>query len=238
MRKSVQPKVTGPVSAEMIEREYGKATLDLILIVMVNFHYSEIEIMDLCGKWIPRRANLVEKGYLVKHASDELRHAKLFRQGVERLGIDWDAFDHDRYRIRDIDERFQRLHDSDDELEVLIGLNLYAEGVLALEEIQQLGRHKPEIFYEFDSIYKDELTHHRFGVVVARRLIAESPENARRAQEYCDWYKDHLDRYLGKDLEEKLAHAIRLNFIAPDYVEATKQRFHAVMGELGLRTMH
>jgi len=85
MQKSVQTNATGPVSAEMIEREYGKATLDLILVVMVNFHYSEIEIMDLCGKWIPRRTNLIEKGYLVKHANDELRHAKLFRQGVERL---------------------------------------------------------------------------------------------------------------------------------------------------------
>ncbi|HMS83428.1 MAG TPA: hypothetical protein PKD12_07235 [Nitrospira sp.] len=229
---AIQQFAERPLYKTIIE-EHGERALDLVLVVYVNFYFSEIEIMDLCSRWVPRRQSFVEKSYLVRHAADEVRHAKLFREGVERLGIDWESLDYDKYRIKDINERFVKLHTSDDELEVLIGLNLYAEGVLALEEIYQLGKTRPDVFYKFDQIYTDEKTHVRFGEVVAKRLVAESEENRLKMIEHCQWYEKHLSNYLGGELADKIQIGIDYGFLSNDYCESTKARFRQVTAELG-----
>ncbi len=228
-------KDSAPPYQKLIE-QYGEEGMGLILLVYVNFYFSEINIINLCGRWIPRRHDFIEKSYLVTHAADEVTHAKLFREGVERLGIEWNSLDHDKYRVHDIGERFDKLLKSDDELEVLIGLNLYAEGVLALEEIHQLAKSRPDIFYQFDRIYRDEQTHLRFGAVVARRMIEESEQNRARAQAHCQWYEDHLSNYLDGELSDKIQRAVDLGFVTSDYIDCTKRRFRNVMGELGLTT--
>jgi len=221
---------------QQIIDEYGEDVLDLILVVYINFYYSELEIMELCSRWVERREGFTEKSYLIIQAHDEVIHAKLFKEGVERLGLDWDSIDHNKYRIRDIGERFDKLHISNNQMEVLIGLNMYAEGVLALEEIHQLSVTKPDIFYEFGRIYNDEQTHLRFGVVVAKRMIEESEENRRMAQEHCNWYEDHLKKYLNGELSDKIQRAIAAGFVTEDYIPSTKRRFIKVMSELGLET--
>jgi 1,2-phenylacetyl-CoA epoxidase catalytic subunit len=221
--------------AQEIVDQYGQDMLDLVLLVYVNFYTSELEIIDLCAKWIPRRELLAEKSYLLKHASDEVIHAELFKSGVEHLGIPWHEVDQEKFRIQDIDWRFKKLFDSDDELQVLIGLNLYAEGVLALEEIEQLGQSKPRYFKDFARICRDEKTHVAFGLKVAKRLLAQSAENRSRAQEYCSWYADHMKNYLGGELSKPLQTAIKHGFISADYVERTYSRFRSVMSELDLQ---
>jgi hypothetical protein len=225
---------TTPTLMDEIIEKHGRGIWDLILTVYVNFYYSELEIMDLCARWVPRREILREKQYLLRHASDEVTHARLFREGVERLGQPWDEFDHDRYRIQDIDDRFRKLFDSDDELEVLIGLNLYAEGVLAMEELAQLGRTKPEYFYQFTRIEQDERRHVGFGVTVTKRLMAESEENRRRAIEHRKWYEEHMENYLGGELSDKISGAIEAGFVGSDYIPRTRDRFHDVMSKLEL----
>ncbi len=219
---------------EEIVETYGREAWDLVLTVLVNFYYSELEIIDLCARWIPRREDLREKKYLLQHATDEIRHAGLFREGIERLGMPWDGFDHSRYQIKDIDDRFQKLFSSDDELEVLIGLNLYAEGVLAMEELHQLGRNKPQYFYQFDRIEREERRHVGFGITVAKRLLSESEENRRRAAEHCKWYQDHLENYLGGELSTTINWAIQAGFVSDDYIPRTRQRFHDTMSKLGI----
>lgn len=219
--------------AEEIVDRYGQEALDLVLLVYLNFYYSELRIIDLCGRWMPRRQEFDEKAYLVFHAYDEVKHAKMFRRGVERLGLDWDDLDHSRYMVDDIGERFTKLYESDDEVEVLIGLNLYAEGVLALEEIYQLAHTKPEYFPDFPEIYRDEMTHVAFGVKVAKRLVEQSPEARARAENHYAWYRDHLDQYLSNELASKIEHAASLGFVSPDYIDCTRHRFDDVMGRLG-----
>lgn len=218
---------------EIIEL-YGSKAWDLVLTVLVNFYYSELEIIDLCARWIPRRDDLREKRYLLQHASDEIVHAGLFREGIERLGMPWEGFDHSRYQIEDIDARFRKLYESDDELEVLIGLNLYAEGVLAMEELYQLGRNKPQYFYQFDRIEREERRHVGFGITVAKRLLSESEENRRRAVEHCKWYQEHLNNYLDGELSETISWAIKAGFVSDDYIPRTRQRFHDTMSKLGI----
>lgn len=219
---------------EEIIDTYGPEAWDLILTVYVNFYYSELEIIDLCARWIPRRTILREKRYLLQHASDEVVHAGLFREGVERLGLRWDEFDHKKYQIQDIDDRFRKLYESDDELEVIIGLNLYAEGVLAMEELHQLGANKPQYFYQFGRIEREERRHLGFGVTVAQRLLSESEDNRRRAVEHCQWYKAHLDNYLDGQLSAAINWGIQAGFVNADYIPRTRQRFNDTMSKLGI----
>ncbi|MEV8057713.1 hypothetical protein AB0P37_14705 [Streptomyces antimycoticus] len=223
-----------PTLKDEIVEKHGPNALDLVLTVYLNFYYSELEIIDLCARWIPRRKNLREKSYLIHHASDEVVHARLFKEGVERLGLVWDKIDHDKYRIDDIDQRFRKLYESNDEIEVLIGLNLYAEGVLAMEELHQLGRNKPEYFPEFSRIEREERRHMGFGLTVAKRLLEESEETRRRGVEYCKWYREHLDNYLGGELSQTISWAIGQGFVEADYIPRTRARFEETMSKLGL----
>ncbi|ROO50968.1 hypothetical protein EDC02_5830 [Micromonospora sp. Llam0] len=213
---------------------YGREAWDLILTVYVNFYYSELEIIDLCARWLPRRTSLKEKNYLIRHAADEVVHARLFREGVERLGQQWRSFDHEPYRIDDIGDRFAKLFYSDDEVEVLIGLNLYAEGVLAMEELYQLGRSRSRYFYEFERIEREERRHVAFGITVANRVLEENAEARKRAVEHCKWYREHLEDYLGGQLKESIGWAMEVGFVSNDYVERTRQRFTDVMSKIGI----
>lgn len=219
---------------EQIVDRYGKKYLDLILLIYINFYFSEIEIIDLCGRWIPRRKILKEKFWLVQHAADEIRHSELFKKGVELLGLDWENLELKKYRLRDIEGRFGKLEESDDELEVLIGLNLYGEGVLAMEELIQLSHNAQQYFPAFKQILKEEGTHLGFGVEVARRLIKESVENQKRAQSYCDWYRNHLQQYLWKDISPQIDQAIEFGLVDKSYREKTVARFKTVMSSVGL----
>lgn len=213
---------------------YGRDAWDLILTVYVNFYYSELEIIDLCARWLPRRNSLQEKNYLIKHAADEVVHARLFREGVEILGQPWHGFDHEPYRIDDISERFAKLFYSDDEVEVLIGLNLYAEGVLAMEELYQLGRSGSPYFHQFDRIEREERRHVAFGITVAQRVLAENPEARKRAVEHCKWYREHLEGYLEGRLKQSIGWAIDAGFVSADYIDRTRLRFDDVMGKIGI----
>lgn len=224
----------GTLKDEIIET-YGRHAWDLILTVYVNFYYSELDIIDLCARWLPRRASLKEKNYLIRHAADEVVHARLFREGVERLGQPWFGFDHEPYRIEDINDRFAKLFYSDDEVEVLIGLNLYAEGVLAMEELYQLARGRSKYFYEFDRIEREERRHVAFGITVAKRLLEENAEARKRAQEHCKWYREHLENYLSNQLKEPIVWAIEAGFVSSDYTERTRQRFDDVMSKIAIQ---
>ncbi|GAA3463352.1 hypothetical protein ACFFSW_01035 [Saccharothrix longispora] len=219
---------------EILEK-YGRNAWDLILTVYVNFYYSELDIIDLCARWLPRRRGLREKNYLIRHAADEVVHARLFREGVEKLGQPWHEFDHDAYRIDDIGDRFAKLFYSDDEIEVLIGLNLYAEGVLAMEELYQLARSKTPYFHQFDRIEREERRHVAFGITVANQVLDDNAEARKRAVEHCKWYRDHMEGYLGGQLKESIAWAMDAGFVSDDYLDRTRARFDDVMSKIGIK---
>lgn len=212
----------------------GQELLDLILTVNVNFYFSELEIIDLCAKWIPRRDDLREKFYLVHHAHDEMTHSNLFKDGVRHLGLQWDDALIERYRLSDHDHRFAKLLDSDDELEVLIGLNVYAEGVLAMESLVEMGETRPDIFPAFRQIAREELTHLAFGKKVLERMFEENPAERERAQMHCDWYRDHIHPYLWRDISGLLGTGIRHGILHADYRERAVARFENEMTSLGL----
>ncbi len=234
--KHIDPPHALPASSLAVEivDTFGREALDLVLMVYLNFYYSELEIIDLCARWVPRRSILKEKSYLLKQGVDEILHANLFQSGVEQLGLSWSALDHARYRIADVADRFEKLYASDDELEVIVGLNLYAEGVIALEEIEQLSRNAPRYFASFPRILRDELTHLAYGRAVLRRLLQADPDNRTRAQLYCDRYRAHLANYLRGQLREPIDRAIGYGFVDKDFVASTERRFCKVMGEVGL----
>ncbi|WP_112263246.1 hypothetical protein [Lentzea terrae] len=218
---------------EIIEK-YGRNAWDLILTVYVNFYYSELDIIDLCARWLPRRKGLREKNFLIRHAADEVVHARLFREGVEMLGQPWHDFDHEPYKIDDIGDRFAKLFYSDDEIEVLIGLNLYAEGVLAMEELVQLARSNTPYFHQFERIEREERRHVAFGITVANQVLDSNPEARKRAVDHCKWYREHLDGYLDGQLKESIQFAMDAGFVSADYIDRTRARFDDVMSKIGI----
>ncbi|MCE2030343.1 hypothetical protein [Sessilibacter corallicola] len=219
---------------EKIVEENGQELLDMILTVYVNFYFSELEIIDLCAKWIPKRTNLTEKFYLVHHASDEVSHSKMFKDGVKHLGMKWDDSLIEKYRLKDIDNRFDKLLTSDDELEVLIGLNVYAEGVLAMEELAEMAETKPEYFPSFARIASEEKAHLAFGKKVLQRMIDEDETVREKAQVHVDWYKEHIKPYLWTEISDVIDDGIKHGVLYPDFRERAVQRFEDEMSSLGL----
>jgi 1,2-phenylacetyl-CoA epoxidase catalytic subunit len=218
-----------------ILREHGPEFIELILTVYVNSYDSELEIIDICGKWIPRRKILKEKLSHVLQAHDEIRHMNMFKAGLAGLGFEWDELDHEKYRVRDIAGRFDALAASDDDLQVQIGMNMYAEGVLAMEELVQLGEHAPEYFPGFLEIAKDQIRHTGYGKAIARRLMSESEENRARAQTHCDFYRDHLLKYVWGDISDLVDLAVAHRCASADFREKVAIRFEDVMTSVGLK---
>jgi len=214
--------------------EGGQELLDMVLTVYVNFYFSELEIIDLCAKWIPKRTNITEKFYLVHHAKDEVSHSKLFKTGVEELGIEWNKELIKKYRLSDIDDRFHKLHSSDDEIEVLVGLNVYAEGVLAMQELLEMGENRPDIFPSFNRIGKEEMAHLGFGKKTLTRMFAEDQANLAKAQEHCDWYKAHLKPYLYEEISPWIDTGIKYGLLNADFRDRAVQRFNDEMASLNL----
>lgn len=212
----------------------GQEILDLILTLLVNFYYAELDIIDVCGRGIPRRSVLDEKLMLVEHAWDEMRHAQHFKNGVEALGLKWDELDKNKYYLPDQSTRFSKLLNSDDEIEVLVGLNLYSEGVLAMEELAQLHHNKPEYFPKFGEILTEEGRHLKFGITVARRRFKESEEARAKAQAYCDQFVHHLQQYLWEDINDAINLGIHLKYLDPDYRMKAVKRFENVMSAVNL----
>jgi 1,2-phenylacetyl-CoA epoxidase catalytic subunit len=126
------------------------------------------------------------------------------------------------------------MRESDDELEVLVGLNLYAEGVLAIEELLQLDRNASQYFPTFHQILKDEGMHLGYGKEVLRRLINESPENRERAQAYCNSCQEHLKQYHFRDISPIIDKAAKFGLIDNNFREKTAERFVTVMSSVGL----
>jgi hypothetical protein len=214
--------------------DHGQEILDLILVLLVNFYYAELDIIDVCGRWIPRRSVLDEKFMLVEHAADEMRHAQYFKQAVEALGLKWEELDRDKYYLPDQSTRFSKLLTSEDEIEVLVGLNLYSEGVLAMEELAQLHHNKPEYFPKFGEILTDEGRHLKYGITVARRRFKDDEEARAKAQRYCDEMGQHLQQYLWDDINDAINLGIHLGYLDEDYRMKAVKRFENVMSAVNL----
>ena len=126
------------------------------------------------------------------------------------------------------------LLNSDDELEVMIGLNVYAEGVLAMEELAEMSVTKPEYFPSFARIANEEKAHLAFGKKVLERVFAEQPSERERAQEHVEWYKAHIRPYLWEDISDVIDVGIKHNVLYPDFRERAVQRFDDELTSLGL----
>lgn len=219
---------------EKIVADDGEEILNLILMLHINFYYAELDIIDVCAKWVLRRSVPDEKFMLIEHAADEIRHSQHFKDGIEALGLKWDELPMEKFQLEDRSERFGRLLTSEDEIEVLVGLNLYAEGVLAMEELVQLHRNKPEYFPRFGEILTDEGRHLKYGLIVAKRRLQDNPEAREKAQHYCDEFLGHMEQYLWSDITDAIDLGAKVGYLDGDYRMKCARRFENVMSAIGL----
>ncbi|MEL7738562.1 hypothetical protein AAG614_09290 [Citromicrobium bathyomarinum] len=212
----------------------GDPLYDAVATIYVNFYLSELRIIDLCARWIPRRHITREKYYLVHHANDEVRHAELFRKAFENLGGTIDEAAIEKYQVRDMEDRFDRLFRSDDEIEVLIGLNMYAEGVLAMMELRQLGKNAPELFPDFLQIAQDEKTHLAFGAKVLGRILEDEPEQRQRATEIARGYREHLGSYLATTVSDMIDFGVSISALDEDYRQQAIELYEEIMDRINI----
>ena len=212
----------------------GDPLYDAVATIYVNFYLSELRIIDLCARWIPRRHITREKYYLVHHANDEVRHAELFRKAFENLGGTIDEAAIEKYQVRDMEDRFDRLFRSDDEIEVLIGLNMYAEGVLAMMELRQLGKNAPELFPDFLQIAQDEKTHLAFGAKVLGRILEDEPEQRQRATESARGYREHLGSYLATTVSDMIDFGVSISALDEDYRQQAIELYEEIMDRINI----
>lgn len=212
----------------------GDPLFDAVATIYVNFYLSELRIIDLCAQWIPKRHIVKEKYYLVHHANDEVRHAELFKKGFQKLGGVIDDAAIKRYRVQDMEDRFDRLFSSDDEVEVLIGLNMYAEGVLAMMELDQLGKNVPALFPDFSQIAQDEKTHLAFGCKVLERILDDHPDERARATQIARGYREHLNGYLSSTVSGMIDFGVSINALDEDYRQKAADLYEGIMDRVGI----
>jgi hypothetical protein len=212
----------------------GDPLFDAVATIYVNFYLSELRIIDLCARWIPKRNIVKEKYYLVHHANDEVRHAELFKKGFQKLGGIIDDSALERYHVQDMEDRFDRLFSSEDELEVLIGLNMYAEGVLAMMELEQLGKNAPGLFPDFLQIAQDEKTHLAFGCKVIERILEEQPEERDRATKIARGYREHLSGYLSSTVSGMIDFGVSINALDDDYRQKAVDLYEGIMDRVNI----
>ncbi|MFZ1010699.1 MAG: hypothetical protein WAN65_27920 [Candidatus Sulfotelmatobacter sp.] len=217
-----------------IVEEEGQEVLDLILTIYVNMYHAELDVVDLCARWIPLRSETDEKFMLTEHAWDEVRHAKFFKGAIKYLGLHWEELDMNKYLLPDREARFKRMMTGEDELNVLVGLNMYAEGVHATEEMIQLYAHKPKYFPVFSKTIPDEERHVNFGRIVLRRRVESGDAAREKAQTDCDYWMQHMEGYLWGDISRAIDVGIRLGYLDKDYRIKICKRFYDVMTSVGL----
>ena len=218
------------VTDQDLKREDMRESL---LIIYENFYWIHLWIITVCARWILKRGDVEGKLELVEQAWEERNQMHIFKQGILDLGYDWDALDHDAYLFDAMRDRYHEFMTTDDELEVLIGMNLYSEGVFGCAELEELYNHSPDLFSRFPEFLQEEIEHAEQGRKVLMGLLEKQPDLRPRAQELVKKYQNVLietttDAQFGPFLKR----LIEQGFIGADIVDGTQVRFKKVFGDL------
>jgi hypothetical protein len=107
-----------------------------------NLLFVHLDIVEVCAKWIPRRERDDERFWLANQLRRETEEVPMYRALLAATGRDPDP----AFRIPDSLERYARLKETEDELDVAVGMNVIAQGVLGALEHRQLLAYDPTLF--------------------------------------------------------------------------------------------
>ena len=204
-----------------------------ILRIYENFYWIHLWIIDVLARWTLKRQDTDGKLNLVQQSWEERNQMEAFKQEILDLGYHWDDLDHESYMFDAMRNRYNNFMTTDDELEVLIGMNLFSEGVFGYTELEQLHKHSPELFPRFPEFCEEEAEHAEGGRQALMAILERQPELREHAATLVEKYrKALLDTASDPNFSAFLMGLIQQGLLGKDVVERAMERFGKVFGEL------
>ena len=214
-----------------LEHEEGQ---QIVLTIYENFYWMRRHIIEMFARWILRREDVDGKLELVEHAWEEARQMKLLKQAILDLGYDWDKLDHESYFFEAVRRRYRELMASEDEFEMLVGMNLFSKGTIGYTELDQLYDHSPEIFTLFPGFRQEEGKHTEIAKQRLLQILEKKPELRPNASKIVERYRtvgleeNRTDPQLAAFVKVLIEHG----FIGEDAWERAMGRLNEVFGDL------
>jgi hypothetical protein len=209
---------------ETSSRPFDATTRKALFPLLNNLYWVHLDIVDVCSKWVPRRERDDERAWLATQLAREATEVAMYREMVEALGSIPDA----SYRINDSLVRYRRLKETDDDVEVLVGMNVLAQAVLGHIEHRNLLRFDPVFFAPFvETIAFDAGAWERARIAMTRR----DPE---RLREQLEAHRRHMLELTIPELEPLLEPVIAVGVLAPDVFEVGIERYAEVSRQVGV----
>jgi hypothetical protein len=205
-------------------RRFDARTREALFPLLNNLYWVHLDIVDVCSKWVPRRERHDERAWLATQLQREAAEVPMYLGMVEALGSTPDV----SYRINDSLVRYARLKETEDDVEVLVGMNVLAQAVLGHIEHRCLYRFDPAFFAPFaETIAFDAGAWERARIAMGRR----DPEQLR---EQLEAHRQHMFDLTIPELKPLLAPVIMAGVFPPEIIELGIERYSEVALELGV----
>lgn len=202
--------------------------------VVLNQYGADSRFIDVCAESVKYADGIDDKLEVVEHLETVRKHMASFRRRAEEvLGLDWSSTDLSQYGFRVMTKRYDWLRSNTDPVELLVGLYLFAHGVIGHTEFTELHRCSPEIFPDYDSFARDVDRECAAGSAKLRRLLDQQPGLREHAVSTARKYGDVLletatDSSFSMFLSQLAAHGL----LPADIAERAGNRYQEVFSFL------
>lgn len=191
----------------------------LLAPLLNNLYWVHLDIVEVCAKWVPRRTAGDERIWLATQLKRETAEIPMYQGLLERLGIKPDP----AMRIRDSLLRYRALKETEDEIDMVVGMNVVAQGTLGIIEHEQLSKFAPGLLDPFAEAAIGMRTDLDRAVLwLQKRDQAAVTEAFRR-------YWIHLHEISLPELTPLLEPLIKAGVFAPDLISDARRRFAEIM---------
>jgi hypothetical protein len=206
-----------------------------LLRIYENFYWIHMWIVNVCARWVLKHEEVDKKLDLVEQAWEERNQMVAFKQAIIDLGYEWDKLDHEAYFFSAMKNRYRSFMATEDELEVLIGMNLFSEGVFGYTELEQLDKHSPGLFPKFKEFAEEEARHAEQGRRFLMDALKKQPSLVPHARMLVGKYQKALmETATDPEFSVFLRELVQQGFVGPDVVDCAGVRFRQVFGALAL----
>jgi hypothetical protein len=190
-----------------------------------NLYYVHLDIIDVCAKWLPRRERDDERAWLGLQLQRETQEIPIYRSYVDALG-----FEPTRdIRIPDSLNRYEALKASEDEVDILVGMNVIAQSVIGTVEHTQFCRFDPTFFAPLVDVLAWEAGNLERVLVMLKRRDLEHVEALIAS------YYEHLLTVTKPQLMPLLEPVIALGIFQGDVVDQSITRLVTIARRLGVK---
>jgi hypothetical protein len=204
-----------------------------VLRIYENFYWIHLWIIDVCARWTLKQADVELKLGLVQQAWEEHNQMYEFKNAILALGFEWDDLEHESYLFDAMKKRYATFMTTDDELEIVIGMNLFSEAVFGVSELEQLHDNSPEIFPRFPEYCQEEIRHGEEGKRRLLSILEQRPELRPHAITLIDKYRKSLrDTTSDPQFGGFLMNLVQQGLLGKDVLDRVGARFHEVFQDI------